>query len=40
LKNENRFQAEGWIGLGSPSVRIMREGLSYWGNFWEPDEKS
>jgi hypothetical protein len=34
VKNEHRFQAEGWIGLGVPSVRIMREGLSTWGNFW------
>ena len=33
---ENRFQAEGWVGLGKPSVKIMREGYSYWGNFWEP----
>jgi hypothetical protein len=33
---EDRFQAEGWIGLGKPSVKIMREGYSYWGNFWEP----
>jgi hypothetical protein len=38
LKNEHRFQAEGWIGLGVPSVRIMREGLSTWGNFWGNDE--
>jgi hypothetical protein len=37
VRNENRFQAEGWIGLGGPSVRIMREGLSTWGNFWEPN---
>jgi hypothetical protein len=35
VKNEHRYQAEGWIGLGGPSVRIMREGLSTWGNFWE-----
>jgi hypothetical protein len=34
---ENRFQAEGWVGLGKPSVKIMREGYSYWGNFWVPD---
>jgi hypothetical protein len=40
VKNENRFQAEGWIGLRSPSVRIMREGWSYWGNFWEPNENT
>ncbi len=33
---EDRFQAEGWVGLGKPSVKIMREGYSYWGNFWEP----
>ena len=35
LKNDNRFQAEGWIGLGSPSVKVMREGLATWGNFWQ-----
>ena len=40
VKNENRFQAEGWIGLRSPSVKIMREGLSYWGNLLEPNDNS
>jgi len=34
----NRYQAEGWIGLADPSVRIMREGFSYWGNFWSPND--
>ena len=34
VKNRHRFEAEGWVGLGSPSVRIMREGYSTWGNFW------
>ena len=24
---EHRWQAEGWIGLGAPSVKIMREGM-------------
>jgi hypothetical protein len=38
IKNEHRFQAEGWVGLGSPSVRIMREGFPTWGNFWERDD--
>ena len=37
-KNEHRFQAEGWVGLGEPTVHNMREGYSYWGNFWEPQE--
>jgi hypothetical protein len=32
--NDDRYQAEGWIGLGNPSVNIMREGLATWGNFW------
>jgi hypothetical protein len=40
LKNENRFQAEGWIGLGMPSVSIMREGDSYFGNFWSANENT
>ena len=40
LKNKTRFQAEGWVGLRSPSVRIMRRGNSYFGNFWEPNEKT
>jgi hypothetical protein len=34
--NNDRYQAEGWIGLGSPSVKVMREGLATWGNFWQP----
>ena len=37
-KNEHRFQAEGWVGLAEPTVHNMREGYSYWGNFWEPQE--
>jgi hypothetical protein len=36
VKTENRFQAEGWIGLGKPTVKVMREGFPTWGNFWEP----
>lgn len=36
VRNEHRFQAEGWVGLGNPSVKVMREGLATWGNFWEP----
>ena len=40
VKNKTRYQAEGWIGLRSPSVRIMRRGDSYFGNFWSPNEKS
>jgi len=34
-KNEHRFQAEGWIGLKHPNAANAREGLSYWGNFYE-----
>jgi hypothetical protein len=34
--NNDRYQAEGWIGLGSPVVKVMREGLATWGNFWQP----
>lgn len=37
VRNENRFQAEGWVGLGNPSVKVMREGLATWGNFWAQD---
>lgn len=37
---ENRYQAEGWIGLAEPSVKVMREGYSYWGNFWSPNERT
>lgn len=33
-----RYQAEGWIGLAGPTVLNMREGYSYWGNFWQPGE--
>jgi hypothetical protein len=36
VKTENRFQAEGWIGLGRPRVKDMRPGLATWGNFWQP----
>ena len=32
----NRYQAEGWIGLNKPTVKNMRDGYSYWGNFWQP----
>ena len=34
--NNDRYQAEGWIGFGSPLVKVMREGLATWGNFWQP----
>jgi hypothetical protein len=34
---EHRWQAEGWIGLADPSVKIMREGFPSWGNFEVPD---
>ena len=37
-RNDHRFQAEGWVGLGDPTVHNMREGYSYWGNFWSPNE--
>ena len=33
---ENRYQAEGWIGLKKPTVKNMRDGYSFWGNFWQP----
>ena len=33
---ENRYQAEGWIGLKQPTVKNMRDGYSFWGNFWQP----
>jgi hypothetical protein len=36
LAYDSRFSAEGWIGLGNPTVHVLREGLSYWGNFWKP----
>ena len=35
LKTDHRHQAEGWVGLGKPSVKIMREGFPTWGNFWQ-----
>jgi hypothetical protein len=38
-RNENRYQAEGWVGLKDPTVHNMREGYSYWGNFWQPEER-
>jgi hypothetical protein len=34
---EHRWQAEGWIGLAGPSVKILREGFPTWGNFEVPD---
>ena len=36
---QHRWQAEGWIGLAGPSVKIMREGFPTWGNFWQPEVK-
>lgn len=36
VRNETRYNAEGWIGLGRPRVKDMRGGLAYWGNFWRP----
>lgn len=33
LKNETRFDAEGWIGLNDPTVRVMKTGYATWGNF-------
>lgn len=38
VKNYNRYQAEGWIGLKQPTVENMRDGQSFWGNFWRPDD--
>jgi hypothetical protein len=37
-RTDHRYQAEGWIGLGDPTAHNMREGYSYWGNFWTPNE--
>lgn len=37
VRNEHRYQAEGWIGLSAPSVRIMREGAPELWNFRRPD---
>lgn len=37
LRYDSRFRAEGWIGLGKPLVKNMREGLAYWDNFWSED---
>ena len=34
---EHRWQAEGWIGLNAPSVKIMREGIPSWENFEVPN---
>lgn len=33
----DRYRAEGWVGLGNPVVKNMRDGFSYWGNFWSPN---
>jgi hypothetical protein len=30
----SRYEAEGWIGLGDPSVKVMREGEPDRGKFW------
>jgi hypothetical protein len=35
IKNEHRFQAEGWIGLGDPEVFVPRPGLATFGNFFQ-----
>ena len=37
LSVEHRWQAEGWIGLAEPSVRIMRKGFPIYGNFEVPN---
>jgi hypothetical protein len=34
LKNVHRFQAEGWVGLGKPSIINLREGAACPDNFW------
>lgn len=36
VRNETRYNAEGWIGLAQPRVKDMRGGYAYWGNFWRP----
>ena len=37
VETDTRYQAEGWIGLKDPTAHVMREGYSYWGNFWQPN---
>lgn len=37
LRYDNRFRAEGWIGLGQPSVHVTYPGYPFWGNFWTQD---
>lgn len=34
LRFEHRYQAEGWIGLANPTVKVIRDGLADRGNFW------
>lgn len=36
VRNDTRYRAEAWIGLGNPRVSVLRAGYSYWGNFWQP----
>jgi len=34
VKVENRFQAEGWVGLNEPQVTVMRRGRPEHDDFW------
>jgi hypothetical protein len=34
---ENRYQAEGWIGLNKPIAKNMRGVYPHLGNFWRPN---
>lgn len=38
VRMDTRFRAEGWIGLGNPRVRVLREGQPYGTNFWKSNE--
>jgi hypothetical protein len=36
LRTEHRHQAEGWVGLAEPTVKVIRDGFPTGGNFWTP----
>ena len=40
LRNENRWQAEGWIGLNRPNAYNMRKGIPVEDNFWRNREST
>ena len=39
VKNDNRYQAEGWIGLAQPTAHIMWPGYPFWGNFLKEGQR-